>query len=62
MAIHCSKCGHTLPGVKSLHLVSRCSNCGNTDRSLFIRVDDEDIDPKARERDKEWLEAHRADE
>ena len=61
MAIRCMKCNHTLPGMKSLHLVSKCPKCGNTSRDKFILVDDEDIDPERRQEDKEWLESHRAD-
>lgn len=61
MAIRCTNCNHTLPGKKSLHLVSKCPYCGNTAREKFIRVDDEDIDPSKRQQDKEWLESHKAD-
>lgn len=61
MAIKCAKCNKTLPGVASLHLLSKCPNCGNTDRTLFIRVDDDDIDPGKRQKDKEWLESHKED-
>ena len=60
MAIRCTKCGKTLPGKKSLHLVSKCPYCGNTAREMFIRVDDEDIDPSKRQQDEEWLESHKA--
>jgi len=28
---------------------------------MFIRVDDEDIDPEKRQQDKEWLESHKVD-
>ena len=61
MAIRCTKCNHTLQGKKSLHLVSKCPNCGNTAREMFIRVDDEDIDPAKQQQDKEWLESHKAE-
>jgi len=62
MAIRCTKCNHTLSGAKSLHLVTQCPNCGNTSRDAFIRVDDADIDPTKRQRDKEWLESHKETE
>ena len=60
MALHCLKCKRTLPGMESLHLMRKCPYCGNTDRDSFIRVDDEDIDPAKQEKDREWLESHRA--
>jgi len=28
---------------------------------MFIRVDDEDIDPAKQQQDKEWLESHKED-
>jgi len=28
---------------------------------MFMRVDDEDIDPAKQQQDKEWLESHTAD-
>jgi hypothetical protein len=59
MAVKCLKCKHTKSGVSSLHMVSICEKCGNTDKSLFIRVEDEDIDPEKYQKDKEWLEEHR---
>lgn len=61
MAIRCLKCNHTLLGKDSLHLVSKCQKCGNTDRDKFIRVDDEDINPIRKKEDKEWLESQKAD-
>lgn len=48
-----------MSGVTSLHLVSKCEKCGNTAKDTFIRVDDEDIDPEKKQKDKEWLEAHK---
>ena len=61
MAIRCTKCDHTISGAKSLHLVSKCPACGNSERDKFIRVDDEDIDPAKKEADREWLEEHRSE-
>ena len=61
MAILCKKCSHTIKGASSLHLVSSCPNCRNSDRSLFIRVEDEDIDPAKENQDREWLDAHRVE-
>ena len=61
MAIRCTKCNHTISGKKSLHLVSKCPNCDNTAREMFIRVDDEDIDTAKQQQEKEWLESHKAD-
>ena len=61
MAILCKKCSHTIKGTSSLHLVTSCPKCGNSDRSLFIRVEDEDIDPAKENQDKEWLDAHRVE-
>ncbi len=61
MAIRCTKCNHTLSGKNSLHLVTQCPKCGNTVRDMFIRVDDEDINPVKQEQDREWLESHKAD-
>jgi len=62
MAILCKKCSHTIAGASSLHLVSNCPNCGNSDRSLFIRVEDEDIDPAKETRDREWLDSRRVEQ
>lgn len=59
MAIRCTKCNHTMSGITSLHLVSKCEKCGNTAKDTFIRVDDDDIDPEKKQKDKEWLEAHK---
>ncbi len=58
MAIKCLKCNHVIEG--GLHTLSECPNCGNTDRDEFCKVPDTDIDPAKRERDKKWLESHRA--
>jgi len=58
MGIRCTKCGHT-EGKDSLHLVTKCSNCGNTERDYFIRIDDKDIDAAKHAKDKEWLESHK---
>ena len=60
MAIKCLNCNFVMPGINSLHLVSKCEQCQNSDRDKFIRVDDRDIDPKKSKEDKEWLESHRA--
>ena len=57
MGLKCLKCNKVYSGSEGLHLTSKCLNCGNDDLSLFIRVDDEDINPKAYKRDKEWLES-----
>ncbi len=61
MGLKCQKCGNILSGSDGLHLLSKCPNCGNNDISLFIRVDDQDIDPKKYKRDKEWLESRLID-
>jgi predicted nucleic acid-binding Zn-ribbon protein len=61
MGIRCMKCKHTISGVSSLHLVSKCPKCGNTAKDMFVRVDDKDIDPVRRQKDKEWLESHKVD-
>lgn len=57
MGLKCLKCKKVLSGSGGLHLTSKCPHCGNEDLSLFIRVDDQDINPKAYKRDKEWLES-----
>ena len=57
LGLKCLKCNNVLSGSGGLHLTSKCPECGNADLSSFIRVDDEDINPKAYERDKEWLES-----
>lgn len=57
MGVKCLKCKNVLSGSDGLHLSSKCPKCGNTNMSLFIRVDDLDIDPKKNKRDKEWLES-----
>lgn len=59
MAILCKKCSNAVKGVSSLHLVKSCPECGNNDPSLFIRVEDEDINPAKEKQDKEWLDARR---
>lgn len=59
MAIKCLKCKYILRGKDGLHLVNRCPNCGNTEIDFFIRIDDEDIDPELKEKEKELLESHR---
>lgn len=53
----CLKCKNIISGSGGLHLPSKCPNCGNEDLSLFIRVDDQDINPTAHKKDKEWLES-----
>jgi predicted nucleic acid-binding Zn-ribbon protein len=60
MGIRCNKCGHVHEGKDSLHLVTKCAKCGNTERDQFIRVDDRDIDEAKHARDREWLESHKA--
>lgn len=57
IGLKCLKCQKVFSGSEGLHLSSQCSECGNDDLSLFIRVDDEDIDPIKNKRDKEWLES-----
>lgn len=61
MAIKCLKCKYVMLGINSLHMVSKCSRCGNKDMDMFIRIDDEDIDPRKYKKDKEWLESHKAE-
>lgn len=62
MAIKCLACGNTVSGTDGLHTLFKCPNpeCGNTDRSKFCRVDDEDVNPVKHEKDKKWLESHKA--
>ena len=52
--IKCTKCKNIIKGNS---LPSKCKECGNEDLCLFIRIDDQDINPKLNKRDKEWLEA-----
>lgn len=59
MAIQCLKCKYILRGKEGLHLVNRCPNCDNTEIDFFKRIDDEDIDPEQKEKEKELLESHR---
>ena len=59
MGIQCLKCDHIMSGTGGLHMVTKCSNCGNDDWSQFIRVDDIDKNPETYQSDKEWLEEHR---
>ncbi|MHA1380629.1 MAG: hypothetical protein ACTSRG_19860 [Candidatus Helarchaeota archaeon] len=40
------------------HLPKKCI-CGNDERDKFIRIEDADIDPEKRLKDKEWLESRR---
>lgn len=60
MAIKCLKCNHVFEG--GLHTLSKCPNpnCENTDRDEFCKVPDTEIDSAKHERDKKWLESHRA--
>lgn len=63
MAIKCLNCNYVESGAKGLHTFSKCPNCGCTDINKFIRVDDDDkdIDLKKHEKDKKWLESHKAE-
>ncbi|MHA1250913.1 MAG: hypothetical protein ACTSRP_13050 [Candidatus Helarchaeota archaeon] len=61
MGIKCLVCNHIITGINGLHLISKCENCGNSDLSKFIRVEDEDINYKQYLKDKEWLEEHLSD-
>lgn len=61
MAVRCEKCKHVIEGKEGVHTVSTCPNCGNTDKDMFIRVED-DIDPEEYEKTREWLESRRTNE
>jgi len=61
MAVMCQKCKYIIKGAEGLHTVSKCPKCGQTDKDMFIRVEIEDFEPEEHEKDKEWLESHRAD-
>ena len=52
--IKCIKCKGIIKGNS---LPSKCKECGNEDLSLFIRIDNQDINLKLYKRDKEWLES-----
>lgn len=61
MGMQCLKCKEIISGTGGLHTFSECPKCGNKDKDQFIRVDDTDIDPKAKEKDKEWLESRKTE-
>ena len=56
MAIQCRKCEYVFPGVNSLHLVTKCVKCGNTERDMFFRVEDTDINSKKNKEEGKWLQ------
>lgn len=59
MAVKCKNCNFVMIGDKGLHMISKCENCGETDRSKFIRVEAQDYSISNHEEDKGWLESHK---
>lgn len=59
MAIKCLTCNFIVKEDKGLHMVSKCPECGEDDRSKLIRIEIQDYDKMDHEKDKEWLESHK---
>ena len=62
MAVKCLTCKYLITQDKGLHMVSKCPECGESDRSKLIRVEEEDYTKLDHEKDREWLESHKAKE
>jgi len=63
MGTYCTACERMIEG-ETMHMPKKCPHCGNTDRTKFIRADENDMDPhykQKHEEDKEYLESRRAE-
>jgi predicted nucleic acid-binding Zn-ribbon protein len=61
MGTKCTACNEVISG-EAVHMPKVCPHCGNTDRTKFIRVDEEDSDPTYQEKHLEakgYLESRR---
>jgi|WetSurMetagenome_2_1015567.scaffolds.fasta_scaffold06963_6 hypothetical protein len=61
MGIYCMACERMIEG-ETMHMPKVCPHCGNTDRTKFIRADEEDMSPhyqKKHNEDKAYLESRR---
>ena len=62
MGTYCTACNKMIAS-EGLHMPKICPHCGNTDRTKFVRADEEDMNPKIQQKhqdDKKYLESRRS--
>ena len=61
MGTYCMACEQLIES-ETMHMPKKCPYCGNTDRTKFVRADEDDMDPryqKKHQEDKQYLESRR---